>query len=162
MLDNPTIQKAIELAIKTEEFGAQFYEELAEKFEDEPEIRDIFAKLAEDEKTHEKQFKEILGKAPKDEDIDPEREAYLKAASVSEFFKTDAFKGIAKVEKPEEVIQRAFKFEKSTLFYYHALKDVLGESEELDAIIEMEKQHMTNLMKVMLNDAKFRGTLDAF
>jgi rubrerythrin len=162
MLDNPTIQKSIELAIKTEEIGAKFYDELAERFKDEPEIRDIFAQLAKDEKTHEKQFKELLGKAPKDKDIDPEREVYLKAASVSEFFKTDAFKGIAKVEKPEEVIQRAFRFEKSTLFYYYALKDVIGESEELDAIIKMEKQHMTNLMKVMLNDAKFRGTLDAF
>ena len=162
MLEEPTVRKSIELAIRTENIGAKFYEELAERFKDEAEIRDIFARLAEDEMTHEKQFSKLLETAPGDEKFGPGQQEYLKAASISEFFKTDAFKGIAKIAKPEEAIQRAFRFEKSTLFYYQALKDVIGESKELDAIINAEKLHMTNLMKVILNNAKFRGTLDTF
>jgi rubrerythrin len=162
MLDNPTLKNSIELAIETEKIGAKYYQELTERFANEPEIKNIFAQLAKDEKVHEQQFSELLKSLPGEGKIDARHHAYLKAASVSEFFKTDTFKGIAKVESPEEVMRRAFNFEKSTLFFYSALKEIIGESEQLDKIIEAEKLHVTNLMTVILEDAKFRGLQDTF
>ena len=162
MLAEPTLRKSIELAIETEKIGAKYYQELTEKFEKDSVIRDIFAQLARDEKTHEQQFTEILKTLPSEGKIDPRQQSYLKAASISEFFKTDTFKGIAKAESSAEVMRRAFNFEKSTLFFYSAIREIIGKSEPLDKIIEAEKLHMTNLMKVILEDAKFRGLQDTF
>ncbi len=162
MLEEPTLRKSIQLAIQTEQIGAKYYQELTERFEKDKKIRDIFAQLAKDEKVHEQQFSEILKTLPDEGKIDPRHQAYLKAASISEFFKNDTFKDIAKVESPEEVMRRAFNFEKSTLFFYSALSEIIGESEQLNEIIEAEKLHVTNLLKVILEDAKFRGLQDTF
>lgn len=162
MLEEPTLRKSIELAIETEKIGAKYYQELTERFANDPDIKDIFAQLARDEKVHEQQFNEILKTIPSEGKIDPRQQAYLKAASISEFFKTDTFKGIAEVESAEEVMRRAFNFERSTLFFYSALRDIIGESEQLDKIIDAEKLHVTNLLKVILEDAKFRGLQDTF
>jgi rubrerythrin len=162
MLEEPTLRKSIELAIQTEKIGAKYYQELTEKFENDQEIREVFAQLAKDEKVHEQQFSELLKTMPDDEKIDPKQQAYLKAASISEFFKNDTFKDIAKIESPEEVMRRAFNFEKSTLFFYSALSEIIGESEQLNEIIKAEKLHVTNLLKVILEDAKFRGLQDTF
>lgn len=162
MLAEPTLRNSIELAIETEKIGAKYYQELTERFSNEPGIKDIFAQLARDEKVHEQQFSELLQSLTGEGKIDQKQQAYLKAASVSEFFKNDTFKGIAKVESPEEVMRRAFNFEKSTLFFYSALKEIIGESKQLDEIIEAEKLHVTNLLAVILEDAKFRGLQDTF
>ena len=51
--------------------------------------------------------------------------------------------------------------EKSTLVYYDAMRDVLGDSEVLERIIAMEKQHLRQVLKYMMApDSKMRGVSD--
>ncbi len=164
MMENPTVRKSIELAVETEKAGAEFYENLSKKFENEKEIHEVFKKLARDEKVHQEQFSMLLKTLADDEgemeEID--RDA-LRATSNSQFFKTENMQAMKNVDSAEEALNRAYKFEKSSLLYYNTIRDAMkNESKELDSIIDAEKRHMTNIMKVILNDARFRGLQDDF
>lgn len=64
MIKEPTIRKAVELAVETEEIGVKFYQRVAKKFEDRPEIAETFRRLSDDEKIHAARFKKILEDAP--------------------------------------------------------------------------------------------------
>ena len=93
------LKDSIELAITTEKLGAGFYSKLAEKFEGDKEISELFSILAKDEKTHEKQFRKLLDKVPA-EGEDPETdetkvESYSVPRTVSVFHisQTDVQKG---------------------------------------------------------------------
>ena len=85
---------------------------------------------------------------------------FLRATAISEFFRSDSFKDTDAIKDKTEALGRAFAFEKATHQYYQAMRDVIGESSELDAIIEAEKNHVVTLMKVILTDAKFRSLSD--
>lgn len=51
--------------------------------------------------------------------------------------------------------------EENSLLYYGALKDVLGDNRTLAAIVDMEKDHLTQVMKYLIEpDSKVRGTSD--
>ena len=66
MLEELTVRKAVEFAVKTEELGNIFYTRLAKKFSEDTEISEIFSTLAKDELAHRKQFNELLEKVPED------------------------------------------------------------------------------------------------
>jgi rubrerythrin len=157
-----TLREAVELAITTEQLGANFYNGMERKFSDDNELKDIFARLAKDEKAHEAQFKTILKSVPEDKPEEQRYELYqfLRATAISEFFRSDSFKDTDAIKDKTEALGRAFAFEKATHQYYQAMRDVIGESSELDAIIEAEKNHVVTLMKVILTDAKFRSLSD--
>ena len=83
---------------------------------------------------------------------------------MSEFFRGDAGL-IAKLDKAkslDEALIHALGFEKATLGYYLAIRDVLGETGVLDMIIEAEKGHIVRLMKYILTDEKMKGLADVF
>jgi rubrerythrin len=46
-MKNLTLRKAIEMAVATEELGAKYYQEIANKFSNESEIARVFKQLAE-------------------------------------------------------------------------------------------------------------------
>ncbi|MHC4225652.1 MAG: ferritin family protein, partial [Planctomycetota bacterium] len=48
-----TPRQAIEFAVKTEELGQKFYQQLARKFSDQAELKEMFELLAKDEIMHE-------------------------------------------------------------------------------------------------------------
>ena len=54
------------------------------------------------------------------------------------------------------------EFEKSTLSYYQAIRAVIGQSAELDAIIGEERKHVVNLFRVAAADAKLRSVDESF
>lgn len=166
MLDEVTLRKSIELAVTTEKLGAGFYKTLAEKFRDENELNELFSILARDEVAHEREFRALLNKLPSDEKVDKpdERHQYLAAASVSEFFMGEkgAFRDTGKIKTRDDALARAFAFEKATLLYYHAIKDILGENEILQAIIKAEKSHVVSVMKYLITGAKMRGLSDTW
>ena len=64
MLEELTVRKAVEFAVKTEEMGGRFYEKFARKFSDDPELKKTFELLARDEKAHENQFLKLLETLP--------------------------------------------------------------------------------------------------
>ncbi|MBD3404042.1 hypothetical protein GF420_14210 [candidate division GN15 bacterium] len=159
MIDDMTLEKAVKLAIATEKAGADFYADLEKKFAYEDDLKNTFAQLVVDERAHEAQFKRLLEIVPKDEDKSGKEDdyAFLTATASSTFFQGDVLKQVDQIKDVTDALGTALAFEKSTLQYYTSIRDVLGDNEALNEIIEAERQHVLALMKVILADAKFRG-----
>ena len=146
MIEDLTLRKAIEFAVKTEEAGHIFYTKMTKRFSDNAELQAIFQSLAKEEEAHEAQFKTLLEQVPEERPLKSQRErlAVLKAISMSEFFLggSGLFKNLDEIETPEDVYRRAFQLEKDTLGYYLEMKQILGDNEILEAIIEAEERHV--------------------
>ncbi len=167
MLEDVTIRKAVEFAMKTEETGNVFYTKMSKKFEEkDKEIAEIFAILAKDEVAHRNQFKALLDTVPEDPNISNKAEqlALLKIMSRSEFFMGEdgIYRDLDKIQTRDDALERAVRLEKDTLGYFQALKDVLGNEDVLDAIIKIEKGHLVKLMEYMITGAKMRGLGDNY
>jgi len=163
MAEDFTLRESIQLAVTTEQLGQRFYEGLARKFAGDKVVAEVFARLAEDEEDHEKQFERLLDRVPQEEN-QPERfEAYqfLRATAISEFFRKDYFSRLDEISTPAEALGKALEFEKTTFLYYQAIRDVLGESKELDAIIETERHHVMAIAQVFVTDARFSSFSDS-
>jgi rubrerythrin len=163
MAEDLTLRECIQLAVTTEEIGCKFYERLARKFAEDKDVAGVFSQLAEDEKAHEKQFKELLEGVPKEE-LQPERyelHQFLRATAISEFFRKDYFVKADEISTPAEALGKALAFEKETLLYYQAIRDVLGESKQLDAIIKAERNHVMAISRTMVAGAMFGGLGDS-
>jgi rubrerythrin len=161
-MENLTLRRAIEMAVATEELGAKYYQEIAKKFSNESEIARVFRQLSEDEVAHETQFRKLLEEVPPEKDAAEQGDAglLLRAAATSQFSDKKAIENVAEIETPTDALAKALAFERSTLFYYQSIKDILGESPQLQKMIDSEKTHVTTLMKVILSDARFRGLAD--
>jgi rubrerythrin len=157
-----TLRKALEKAVATEAQGERYYKHMAETFADNLAVATVFEQLAADESEHEAQFKRLLDSVPADQGTGEDGEALLRAAFTIDSFDDKKMEDFADVKTPADALARALAFEKSTLFYYQSLKDVIGESAELDQLIAAEKQHVTSLMKVVISDAEFRGIADGW
>lgn len=147
-----SIREIIEQAIQTEKLGNEFYTKMSEKFKDNKEMKKLFEKLASHEVRHGKSFIELKKRL---EDEEPEGwdevTLYLKAIVDSEFFlgKDKCLPSLEHVKTASEAIDFAICFERDTLLYYHALKEVTNEKEILDKIIQEEKSHI-----IWLNNLK--------
>jgi rubrerythrin len=163
MTETFTTRKAVEFAVKTEELGARFYKKLAGRFSDKAELKELFKTLAKDEAAHEGQFRRLLEETPPDEGVStgPEFD-YLRAMSLSQFFmgKKGLKKQYKKIKSKGDAMRAVFELEKATLQYYQALKEVLGENDTLEAIIQAEKAHLMKAMQYVVTDARFRGLSD--
>jgi rubrerythrin len=163
MTEAMTPRQAIEFAVKTEELGTRFYQQLALKFSDQPELEELFELLAKDEVMHERQFRKLLEKTPPDQGVSTGPEfQYLRAMSLSQFFmgQEGLKRKCREIEDKGDALGIAFELEKATLQYYGAMREVLGENEILNAVIEAEKAHLTKVMQYIITDAKFRGLAD--
>ncbi len=165
MLEDLTLRGCIEFAITTEEFGAENYSRLAQKFGDIPDVARLFTRLSEDERIHKQQFSELLSKTPGDtaDTKSPEMNDYLKGMSHSLFFSPyrGPFKNIDAIKDRDDALQTALEFEKATLGFYKAVEDIQGSSEVLAKIIEAEKSHVIVIMKALLVEgSKFRSLQD--
>lgn len=163
MTEAMTPRKAIEFAVKTEELGTKFYQQLALKFSDQAELKDLFELLANDEILHEHQFRKLLDRTPPDEGVSTGPEfQYLRAMSLSQFFmgQEGLKKKCREIENRGDALGVAFELEKATLQYYTALREVLGASDVLDAVIEAEKTHLAQVLEYIEMDARFRGLAD--
>ncbi len=160
-MESMSVRKCLNLAVVTEQVGARFYDRMAKQFADNPQVGPVFAQLARDEQAHEAQFEALLEKAS-DEPVpgDFETQMVLRATAVSEFFRQDTLKSFDDVTTAKDALLKAIALEKSTLFYYLSMRDAMGASPELDALIKAEKAHLATLMKVVLTDAEFRGLAD--
>jgi rubrerythrin len=166
MSEELTITQAIEFAIATEDIGVKAYTKLAKRFSEQEDISEAFSLLAKDEKAHSAQFHKLLDNVPPDEGVmtKDERSSYIRAMSMSEFFSGDAglVGRLDKAKSLDEALVHVLGFEKATLGYYLAVKDVLGSTEVLDNIIQAEKSHIVRLMKYIITDEKMKGLADPY
>jgi rubrerythrin len=163
MSDAMTPRQAIEFAVKTEELGQKFYRQLALKFSDQAELKEMFELLAKDEVLHEHQFRKLLEQTPPDEGVSTGPEfQYLRAMSLSQFFmgRKGLKKRCKKIKDKSDALRTAFELEKAPLQFYRAIREVLGENDTLDSVIQAEKAHLMKVMQYTITDAKFRGLAD--
>jgi rubrerythrin len=154
-MEHYSMNEVIEQAVQTERLGYEFYAGMAERFEKDEKFRKFFETLAVKEQEHERTFaglKERIG----DQSLEGWEEAskYMRAIVESEFFlgKDKTLPSLEHLETIEDAIRFAIGFERETLLYFHALKDIVKEKELINEIINEEKVHIVWL-------SEFRKTL---
>lgn len=167
MIKDLTVQGALDFAVETERIGQEVYEKLAAKHDDDPELKELFHRLADDEKLHAARLDElrrILDKDKRRELTEDERD-YLRSVSWNEVFHggPDPLAAADRVESRKDALEMAFDLERSTLVLYDAFRDILGVEPILEEVIRIEKQHLTQVAKYMMDpEMKFRGTSDSW
>ncbi len=149
-MEKYSITEVIEQAVQTEKLGYDFYTGMAARFQEHEGMKKLFDTLARKEQVHEKRFgelKEIVG----EEEITDQEEVshYLRAIVESEFFlgRHKALPDMAGVKSVEDAVNFALGFEKETLLYFHAIRDLITEKDIVDEIINEEKSHIMWLAK---------------
>lgn len=141
------INEIIEMAIRTERLGFQFYTSMSEKFKKDAELVKLFTTLASKEKTHEKVFTELQDLVAKSgtEAVEWEEVSnYMRAFVESQFFlgKGKALPSMDHLRSVKDAVQFALGFEKETLLYFMELRKIVKEKEMVDEIINEEKSHI--------------------
>jgi len=141
------ISEIIEMAIRTEKLGYQFYTSIAEKFKKDAGLVDLFTKLASKEKIHERTFTELQDLVAKSgaEPVEWEEVSnYMRAFVESQFFlgRGKSLPSMDHLKTVKEAVQFALGFEKETLLYFMELRKIVKEKEMVDEIINEEKSHI--------------------
>lgn len=150
-----TGQELVEMGVKIEEIGKQFYESYA-KYSKDDKIRDLFLFLAEEEAKHKQKFLEILDSMERGEFTisynDEEVDNYFRAIVDTKIFsdKEAAIKLAKNSEGELEAINYALSFEKETLIFYYWFIDIVKEKTKdvIDKLINEEKSHIVKLSEV--------------
>ncbi len=144
--------EVIEMAIKTEETGKDFYFKAAKKTKVKS-LAKLFNFLATEELQHQKTFQGLY-RTIKDNpqampfDLD-EMGLYLKAITDSKFFlgSDKALSFIAKAKLPKTLLEYAIQFEKETMLFYTEILNLISKKNKplVNSIITQEKHHIRKL-----------------
>lgn len=146
MLGSDVIGVAVQIEVR----GEAFYREAAGAAGD-PEAEKLFGYLADEEIRH-KQVFEKLSTAIDQTEIDDvtweETMDYIAASVDSRFFQADApIEAVPLGETVEDMLVQAIAFEKETLLFFFALRDIVRAPNQpaVDRIIGEEKSHIRRL-----------------
>jgi rubrerythrin len=154
-----SIDEIMEMAIRTETLGYQFYTNMAEKFRKDDGLARLFTTLASKERVHEKTFTGLKATVAKQgaEPVEWEEVSnYMRAFVESEFFlgRGKALPSMDHVKTVKDAVMFAIGFEKETLLYFYELRNVVKEKEIVDEVINEEKSHIMWLDAFRLGLAK--------
>jgi rubrerythrin len=145
-----SLREAVEQAVQTERLGYEFYLEAARRFGDNQQMKELCETLARKERDHEKRFSELMT-AVRDEGEEDwgEVSKYLRAIVESEFFlgKDKSLPSLDGVKTVADAVRFAIGFEKETLLYFYAIRDVLSGKDIISRIIDEEKSHIVWLSR---------------
>jgi len=144
-MESFSISEIVEMAVRTEHLGYQFYSEMAGRFGSDKDLRRLFETLAEKEKRHEEIFLALKGHVtPEEPEGRQEAAEYLRAIVESEFFlgKEKSLPAMKDIKTVARAVAFALGFEKETLLFYAGLRDAVKEKNTLDAIIIEERSHI--------------------
>ncbi len=142
-----SINEIMEMAVRTETLGYQFYTTMAEKFRKDDGLARLFTTLASKEKVHEKTFTELKAMVAK-QGAEPvewdEVSNYMRAFVESEFFlgKGKSLPSMDHLKTVQDAVKFAIGFEKETLLYFFELRSIVKEKEVVDEVINEEKSHI--------------------
>ena len=150
-----SIGSVLEIAIKIEKNGRDFYRESAKLVSDEA-VKRLFGELAEWEGTHIQRFQKMRDDLPEKEkddaifDPNDELQSYLEAAADSHVF-VDSQVGrqlASQLSSSSAALDMALTFEKDSIVYFmtmgKAVSRQLGK-EKTDALIDEEIKHIALL-----------------
>ena len=142
----------VELGIQIEKNGADFYNALIQKT-DNDKARDVFKYLSDEEKKHIAAFQGILDKLDKYEPPGNYADDYLAYMNVlaGEYIFTQEGKGeveARKIKTDTEAAEAGIKFEKESILFYEGMKKVVPEygHKILDQLIIQEHNHLKTLV----------------
>ncbi|MFW6120492.1 MAG: ferritin family protein [Petrotogales bacterium] len=139
------IEELLGIALKVEGTGYSFYKNLADRTEGDK--KELFNRLAEQEREHGETFRKILKKFESDEKskrYDDETAGYLKSlAEVSVFSDRNADNP---PDNLDEAVRIAINVEKDSIVFYSELIDYIPEKSALERVINEEKIHLRDLL----------------
>ncbi|MBU3911323.1 MAG: ferritin family protein [Candidatus Omnitrophica bacterium] len=143
--------EVVEMGIKIEENGRDFYNEAARRSKNKSTIK-VFELLASEEEGHIKRFEAILSRVKKYEPSEAypnEYFSYIKSLSGGYVFtkekKSSEVAGTIKTDK--EAVDLGVGFEKDSILFYEEMKKFVldGEKKIVDELLEQEKTHLRKL-----------------
>jgi len=141
----------VEIGIKIEENGRDFYMTLANKT-DSRKTKDIYKYLAGEEEKHIAVFQKMLDNTDKDKPTDSYPGEYLlymnELASKCVFTQKDKGSQIAQETKDDkEAIDLGMGFEKDSITFYEGMKKIALEYDRkiIDELVTQEKNHLKQL-----------------
>lgn len=147
--------EVIEMAVKTEKTGQQFYTQIAKKTKSKV-LSQLFNYLAGEEVKHAKIYQKLY-KIVKDDphalpfDFD-EMGLYLQAITDAKFFlgSDKALSYITKVKTPNALLNYALQFEKETMLFYLEILNLVKKQYKplINKIIVQEKEHIRKLSAI--------------
>jgi rubrerythrin len=148
-------QEIIDIAVRIEENGNEFYNSAADMISESNDIKSLFLDLAEKEILHISIFQKLADKfdAESFDFQDADASDYVSHLAESHIFgKPDSGKELGrKVTSPKAALEIAFKFENdSVAFYTELLKYARSDSKRLvQQIIDEEKEHAAEIKQFM-------------
>lgn len=152
--------EVLKIAMNIEQQGEEFYQ-LCVEANTEPEVKEIFAKLRDDEEEHYQYFKDLLaqfdeanGSKTRDYLYNQQVNGYLKSLVDTKVFPSteEAKNEIANNFK--EAIEIGIKAEKNSLLLYQELIEVEEDPDTIEALNKLileEKQHLVDLENIKDN-----------
>jgi rubrerythrin len=148
-----SLKDIIDIAVQIERNGERVYRNAADKIEN-PSLRSLLQRLADDEAQHAKWFEELIDKVPGTGEF-PEQEkmgrALLQnAVGAQSFTLEDA--DFSSMKKIEDLLSLAIEFEKDTALFYGMLQPLIEDQktlEQLHAIIQEEEAHARRLKEML-------------
>jgi rubrerythrin len=143
-----SIESVLDLAVWLEKHGQAFYEN-ARDAAAEPELKDLFALLAVEERKHCAIYTDLYqlytGKTVEGEQLLGEYGKFIQLL-IKEIIQSLELEGVA---SEEDLLGRALQFEKDTLLYFLEVKPLFrGKAGSLiEAICREEKRHIQQLME---------------
>ena len=144
----------VELGVRIEENGRDFYETLLKQSKSDK-AKEIFKFLAGEEQKHIETFKKILAAV---QDYQPtesypgEYFAHMKALAAEHVFtQKDKGREVAKnVKSDKESIELGIKFEKDSIVFYEGMKKVVPAHDHkvVDQVIAQEQNHLKQLTEL--------------
>jgi rubrerythrin len=146
--------EVFQIAVRIEENGERFYRQMAEKLDDEPEVRRLFLYLADEEIKHRDYYRELLesvGEVEPEEAYPGEYFDYLNSYANGIIFSQEAFeKKIAEIETLEGALDFAIGAEWDAIHFYQEMQGLVSKSRrsQLEEIIAEERRHFVKLSKI--------------
>ncbi|MBI5537290.1 MAG: hypothetical protein HY898_31500 [Deltaproteobacteria bacterium] len=137
-------------ALEVERAGALFYARMATRFEGHAPLRELLVSLAEDERLHEDMFARLFAAASTVGNSEPPDSSRFKALALHRFFvgPEAPLANLDEIRSVPQMLRIALEFERDTLESFEAMRQVLGDHVNLDAIdrlIEAERLHVERL-----------------
>ncbi len=145
--------EVFQLAIRIEENGEKFYRSMADKLQD-PEVKKLFAFLADEEVVHKNFYKDILSKIDTFEPYESypgEYFSYLRAYANNIIFSEKNFEvKLEEISDALSAIDFAIKAELDSILYYQEIKKLVPGKKhaQIDEIIEEERRHFVKLTDI--------------
>lgn len=145
-----SVNDLVSIAVQIEANGYVFYSKLA-KDQQNPELKEFFARLADQERIHQQVFKNLIEQTKQSTSIsswiEDEISGYLKS-----FAEVSIFPAMEKTKQNltlQQAIDISINVEKDSIIFYSELLRYIGEQRKtVEIIINEEKKHLIDLLNI--------------